>query len=448
MAADRPLAIDDQGAGHDIGPLDRDGDGQLLIGAGHEVVGPHADALAAQDIHGVIDHDAGALGDVILGDGRQNRGTLALVQGRHAELAHGVGGIGMARHPRQGFLDPLEAADGGVELAADGDIGPGHAHGQLGHADIGRRQGNGAPGRQALHQHPPAVAHLPSPANDHAERDEHVLALGRAILEDGIDRPVPTPDLDARMVARDHHAGDARLGLVSQQPVRIDSPERQADQGRDGGQGDVALLPADAETQGRLALPHLAADHAGVGDRGGIGPGIGIGQGKAGNLLPPRQSRQIMVLLGLGAIVEQQLGRPQGVGHHDRHGRGRAPRRQLLDHLAVGIGREAQAAIGLGDDHAQETLVARIGPGLGRQVLPDRGGFPVIGQVAQVLGLVIEEGLFLGSQAGGRRLHQPRPVRATRKQLGIPPHAPGLDGRRFRGAHPRHNLAEQAHGGR
>ncbi len=38
------------------------GDGHLLVRARQEVVRPHADALAADDVHGVVDHIAGTLG--------------------------------------------------------------------------------------------------------------------------------------------------------------------------------------------------------------------------------------------------------------------------------------------------------------------------------------------------------------------------------------------------
>ncbi len=93
VAADRPLTIDDKGAGHDVGALYRDGDRHLLIGARQIVAGAHADPLAANHVHGVVDDGARAFGDVIFGDGRDDRRLFALVQRRRRQTPDGVGRI-------------------------------------------------------------------------------------------------------------------------------------------------------------------------------------------------------------------------------------------------------------------------------------------------------------------------------------------------------------------
>ncbi len=77
MAADRPLAEDDQVAGKDVGAFHGDADRQGLVAARHEVSRSHADAAAAQDVHGVVHHQAHAFGQVILDDRRGDRGILA-----------------------------------------------------------------------------------------------------------------------------------------------------------------------------------------------------------------------------------------------------------------------------------------------------------------------------------------------------------------------------------
>src|SRR2546430_9089635 len=56
----------------DVGALDRDRDGQLLVDAPEEVVGAEADSLAAEDVHRVVDHRAPALGEVVFDDRRRS----------------------------------------------------------------------------------------------------------------------------------------------------------------------------------------------------------------------------------------------------------------------------------------------------------------------------------------------------------------------------------------
>ena len=140
VAADRALAEDDQAARQDVGALDRDRHRHLLVGAAHEVVGAEADALAAEDVHGVVDHLARTLGDVVLDDGGDHRGFLAEVDGAGRHGARRVHRVKVAAHACQRLLDALEAADGGLELAADAGVGAGGAHRELGHAGVGRGQ--------------------------------------------------------------------------------------------------------------------------------------------------------------------------------------------------------------------------------------------------------------------------------------------------------------------
>jgi hypothetical protein len=80
---------------------------------------------------------AGALGDVVLDDGRDHRGLLAEVDGAGGHGARGVHQVGVAAHARQRLLDALELADGGLELAAHAGIGADGAHRQLLHAGVG-----------------------------------------------------------------------------------------------------------------------------------------------------------------------------------------------------------------------------------------------------------------------------------------------------------------------
>jgi hypothetical protein len=69
MAADRALPEDDEAARQDVGALDGDRHRVLHVGAAQEIRRPHADALAADDVHRVGDHIARTFGDVVFGNG-------------------------------------------------------------------------------------------------------------------------------------------------------------------------------------------------------------------------------------------------------------------------------------------------------------------------------------------------------------------------------------------
>jgi hypothetical protein len=66
--------------------------------------------------------------------------------------------------------------------------------------------------------------------------------------------------------------------------VRIEQPESEADDGGDRGQRDVALGEIQPQPDDLAALPFAPANHAGVGQGGGIGAGPGAGEREAGNL--------------------------------------------------------------------------------------------------------------------------------------------------------------------
>jgi hypothetical protein len=62
----------------------------------------------------------------------------------------------------------------------------------------------------------------------------------------------------------------------------------------------------------------------------------------------------------------------------------------------VGVGGKFEAAVAFRDDHAEEALVLDVGPDLGRQVLINLGGVPVIHHRAQRLAFLVEKGLLGG----------------------------------------------------
>ena len=159
------------------------------------------------------------------------------------------------------------------------------AGGQLGHAGVGGRQRDRAAGGQAFHQHAPALAGHGGAADDEVQRHEHVLAARRAVHEHGVQREVAAARVDAGVVVRHQRAGDAQVLLVAQQSVRVIQAERQAEQGADRRQRDVALVPGDAHADHFAALPFALADDAAVGNGGGVEP-AGAGQREAGTSSP------------------------------------------------------------------------------------------------------------------------------------------------------------------
>ena len=128
-------------------------------------------------------------------------------------------------------------------------------------------------------------------------------------------------------MGRNEGAGDAELFFVTQQVIRVAQFEGQTQHGRDGGQGDVALVPGEAHAEHLFSFPFTLGDDAEVGDGAGVRTRFRTGEGEAGDLLADRQTGQVVILLLVGAIVLQQLARAQRVGYADgggQHGAGAA----------------------------------------------------------------------------------------------------------------------------
>ncbi len=144
--------------------------------------------------------------------------------------------------------------------------------------------------------------------------------------------------------------------------------------------------------------------------------------------------------------MQEQFCRAQGVGHHHRNRRCRAAGRQLHHHLRMRIVGETFAAVLLGNDHAEEPGVLGVLPTFGRHVLPDLGGLPVVGHVAQRLDFIVEEGLLFGAEACRSSVEQAIPVGLAAEQLCVPPHGAGFDGGALGVGHRRHDRTKQAQG--
>ena len=128
------------------------------------------------------------------------------------------------------------------------------------------------------------------------------------------------PISHARMRGGDEGARDAEVFRAAQELVRIVDAEREAEQRRHRPQRDVALLPRHRKAEHALAFVLAPADEGVVGNRRRIGAGVRIGEREARNLETLGEARQVVLLLLVGAVMQEELARPERVRHHDRDG--------------------------------------------------------------------------------------------------------------------------------
>ncbi|MNF63096.1 hypothetical protein D3C84_447890 [compost metagenome] len=310
VAADGALTVDDHAAGQDVGPFNRDRNGRTLIAAGQIVVWAHADGLAAVDVHGIYDALLGTVGEVELDDGGDDGRLLAEIDAGHRQLGGGAHDVGVATETCQRLFDAFHLADGQLELAADAAVGTARQGQHLDAPCAVGGQGDAATDREAFHQHAPALAGHGRAADDEVERNEHILALGRSVLERYVEGEVTAAYLDALDVGGDQGTGDAKLLFLTQQVIRVAQLEGQPQHSRDRGQGDVALVPGQAHAEHLFPFPFALADDAEVGNGAGIRTRFRAGQGEAGDLLADCQTGQVVVFLLVSAVVLQQFARP------------------------------------------------------------------------------------------------------------------------------------------
>ena len=122
------------------------------------------------------------------------------------------------------------------------------------------------PDRELFDQHAPALTGHFHAADDAVERHEHVATRDRSVLERHVEWKVPPPDRHTGYAARNQRAGDAVIDLVAEELVRVEQTKREADDGRDGRERDVALGEVELEADDLAALAHSLANHAGVGE--------------------------------------------------------------------------------------------------------------------------------------------------------------------------------------
>ena len=251
------------------------------------------------------------MGAVIFHDRGEHRRFLAEHNAVGDKRRRSVHYISITGNARQRLFNPFHFTDRDFELAANMGVSPGsHSHRFQAAGGVGR-QSNTAAHRQTFNQHAPALTGHPRPTNDVIDRHEDIFAAGWAVLERDVKREVATANFHARGGGRDQRAGDAQLFFSPQQTIRVRKFKRQSQHGGDRRQRNVAFVPCQAHTQHLLALPVTHADHAGIRNGAGVRARFRASESEAGDLLPARQTRQIMVFLLFGTVMLQQLARPQ-----------------------------------------------------------------------------------------------------------------------------------------
>jgi hypothetical protein len=93
----------------------------------------------------------------------------------------------------------------------------------------------------------------------------------------------------------------------------------------------------------------------------------------------------------------------------------------------VGIGGEAQAAVGLRNDHREEFAALEKVPHFGRQIPQLPGDAPLVEHAAELVDRAVEERLLFGGERRRRDGEKLRPIGIAAEEVGVPPHVAGFD---------------------
>ena len=255
------------------------------------------------------------------------------------------------------------------------------------------------------------------------------------------------PDLDARMTGRDQRQRDADILAAAEMILGIEQAEGEAEQRGLRRKRDVALVPGEPDADDLLAVMHPARDDADIAHRGGVGAGERTGERKAGNLLAARKFRQEMLFLRIGTVFLDQLAGAERVRHHDDGDAVGAARRDFAENERLRLGGEAEPAMLLGDEHAEEAVVADELPDVVRHIVQFMANAPVVEPLAELGGRPVEKGALLGGQRDGGDAAKLRPVRLAGEQLGVPADGARLERLAFGLGDRRHRAFQRAIGG-
>ncbi len=174
--------------------------------------------------------------------------------------------------------------------------------------------------------------------------------------------------------------------------------------------------------------------------RSRVGAGFRAGQAEARNFTAVGEPRQPALALLFRAKADQQFAGAERVRHHHGDGGSHRARRDLAHDFGMRIGREAEAAELLRNDHAEEAMLLDERPGLRRQVAPFPVDLPVVEHGAELVDRAMQEGVFFRHQRrrfGGEQL---RPVRVAGEQIAVEPDVAGFQCLTLGIGHRRHCL--------
>ena len=234
-------------------------------------------------------------------------------------------------------------------------------------------------------------------------------------------------DLDAGMIGRQQRHRDADVLAAAEQVLGVEQAEGEADQRRARRQRDVALLPGGADAHHLLAVVPALGDVADVAHGRGVRARGRTGQREAGDIEALGEAREVVLLLLGRAVLLDQLARPQRVRHHDDDAGVRRARADASQHQRLRLRREAEAAVLLGDEHAEEAVLLDETPDLGRDLAVVVADLPVVEHPAELVAGPVEERLLLLGQRDGRNGAQLLPVGRAGEQLGIEADGAGVE---------------------
>ncbi len=226
--------------------------------------------------------------------------------------------------------------------------------------------------------------------------------------------------------------------------IGVVQTESEADDRRHRRQRDVAFAPVQTHAEHPLSAKLTVRDDTGALGGGGIAAGLRAGQSEAWNFLARCQSRQVTAFLLFGPVMQQQLRRPERIRHHDGDAGNQAAAGDLGDDGRVRLRRETQAAVVLGDDHAEEAVLFEKRPDL-RWQLARLHDFPFFEHAAELLDRPGEKIFFFSRQGLCLKGKQRTPTRTPGEQLPVPPHGAGLKRYAFGVTEARQDLRDPAH---
>ena len=306
MAANRALAENNHIARQNIRTFNRDADRYVLISTPQIISWADTNALAAMDIHRVINCLAPPFGQMVFDNRRDDRRFFAQIDRAGCHHPRGVHHVSIATDARQRFFDAFKKANRCFELRAHPAVSATGARRQFGGSHAGGWQGNGSPCRQTIHQHAPALPNPFLPANHPIHRNEHILTRIRAILECRIQCIMTPPDVYSRGFGRNQCQSNTEIFVSTQQSIGIIQFESKPQDGRNRTQGDIAFFPGEPHAQDiAFAFKFAPAHNPEIRHGAGIRPGFRRSQGKAWHFQSFGQPRQIIFFLLLSTIMQQ-----------------------------------------------------------------------------------------------------------------------------------------------